>query len=499
MRNITTTAQAQSNPESTVQPVVYDWEQVPDGLIKGVAYYNYHSAYLSVHEMAVTAGFALMAATCGRAYTTPTGAGLNLYMSLIADTGTGKESVQDTVTTFVKESLLNCAMLEMNMLAPKFASAQGALAHLSDMHHPCCISFIDEYGLYLQRINNPTLKDIVAMELSAFWLSAYSANKVNGFLLGTSYSDKRKNVGSVERPSVSVCGWSTPDNFYKGVDEENVADGMLPRNIFIHYKGERPKSNHNRIAPPPELLEWYRRVADCSKQIEMSGKSVGCRYASGDVEDMLEDIEEKCRDLINGGKNKVAKLLYNRAHLNILKIASLLAVAKNHVEPYILIEHVVYAEQLVMRGIKDVIARFESGKVGQHVGDDPVTEQQSVLMEYINKYTASEWTERFGKTNRITHELFQQRIVNYHYFNVYVRNNKAFIKTGRSQQALDSCLQWAVDVGILMKVQSMGKMYTIMPDGWNHGVPALAPPSPQLKAAYFAEMDAKKSQRTFDV
>lgn len=473
-----------TNPADTV----YKWSAMPPGLTKGIAYYAYHAAYLSVHEVAITASLSLMAATFGRSYVTPTNAGLNLYISLIADTGTGKEGVQDGVFTFVKEALKICPLLEMKMLAPRFASAQGIISYLHEMNCPCCINFIDEYGLYLQRMNTPNLKDTIARELSSIWLTAYSASKPDGFLQGISYSDTKKNVPNVDRPALSVCGWSTPDNFYKGVDEENISDGMLPRNVFIHYFGDRPASNQNRMPVPPDLLEFYRQAAKFAKELERDNKVLAVAYDNAHVKGLVDAIEEKCRSQINNGKNNVTKLLYNRAHLNILKIASLLAIGHNFTNPRMLPDHVAYAEGLVMRGIQDVIARFESGKVGQYVGSDPVTDQQQCLLKHIDKYRASDWSDQFGKSNRVTLEQFKQHIVNYQYFNANVRTKKQFRKTHDSERALKDTLQWAVDVGILRKLASEGKVYQIMPDGWSHATPAAKPPSEEFKAAFQKSM-----------
>src|ERR1700733_5012023 len=66
---------------------------LPPGIMGEIAKYVYDQSPRPVKEIALVAAIGLFAGICGRAYNTHTGAGLNLYLTLIAKTATGKEAM----------------------------------------------------------------------------------------------------------------------------------------------------------------------------------------------------------------------------------------------------------------------------------------------------------------------------------------------------------------------------------------------------------------------
>lgn len=458
------------NP-ATNQESFYNWEYFPNwrtSRFSYTTYYGYHSAYLPCYEAAFTGALALFAGTFGRAYNTCTKAGLNIYVALLAETGMGKEAAYKTASKIITAALQNRdIILEAGTITPDFASAQGMVQHLARMQFPSCVNFIDEYGMYLQRLNTQNLKDVVSLQLRRQWLSAYSFSDFGNMMPGIGYSDANKIVNNIEWPALSLCGWSTPDNLYRGIDETNITDGMLPRTVFIHHTGKRPSDNKNQIALPKDLLDWYVKAAQFAKETERNNRVIYV-MPDDDASYQLQCFSEYCTNIINDAKDPIIKLLYNHAHLNVLKIASLFAIGDNYQYPAMSPDHVIYAIDVIRHSIEGITKRFETGEVGEHVGPDIQSEQQKVVLKSIQEYIKTPWSNQFGKTYKVTAEQKSNNIISWQWFNSRVRTLKEFRKTYDSQKSLITCLQGLVDAGHLIQLTTLkgaAKAFQILPEG----------------------------------
>ena len=87
-------------PEPT-EPVEYGDLEYPFGLTGDIARFLYKSANRPFREVAITGALGLMAAITGRAYSI-NGSGLNLYLTLLAKTGRGKEAMKSGTGRLMK-------------------------------------------------------------------------------------------------------------------------------------------------------------------------------------------------------------------------------------------------------------------------------------------------------------------------------------------------------------------------------------------------------------
>src|SRR5688500_12302975 len=76
----------------------------PPGFTGVLATALLRNAYTPVPEFASVASLALLAGLCGRGYRTPTGKDLSLYITLVADSGMGKDLIHDGVPALLRES-----------------------------------------------------------------------------------------------------------------------------------------------------------------------------------------------------------------------------------------------------------------------------------------------------------------------------------------------------------------------------------------------------------
>ena len=62
----------------------------PPGLLREITRFIYGFSIKQVEEMSLAPSISLLSAVCGRHYNTPTGLGLNTYIAVVSETGTGK-------------------------------------------------------------------------------------------------------------------------------------------------------------------------------------------------------------------------------------------------------------------------------------------------------------------------------------------------------------------------------------------------------------------------
>jgi hypothetical protein len=95
----------------------------PHGFAGLLCDYFYSEAYRQVPEVALCSTIGLMSAMSGRAYNTPTGAGLNTYTVLIAPTGIGKEAMSTGIHSLIEQVALASPAIKTFIGPSRIASA----------------------------------------------------------------------------------------------------------------------------------------------------------------------------------------------------------------------------------------------------------------------------------------------------------------------------------------------------------------------------------------
>ena len=141
----------------------------------------------------------------------------------------------------------------------------------------------------------------------------------------------------------------------------------MPRLLVIEYTGGRPPRNRYAGGKPDATL--VRRFADLVT-VAVHGEQNGSFakvHLAADAEALLDAFDRECDDHINGG-NAAEVQLWNRAHLNAMKVASVIGVGCNPYQPLVTVEHARWAVEFVRRSVHAVQSRFDKGEVGGGVG-----------------------------------------------------------------------------------------------------------------------------------
>lgn len=416
--------------------------QIPEGLVGELTYYFMQTAIRPVKEIALAAALALLAGVAGRSYNTPTHTGLNLYIILLAKTGSGKEAAQSGIEKLLK-AVRNAGvpMVEDFVGPAAFASGQALIKVLGTK--PCFFSILGEFGLTLQELSDPRSNSSTKM-IKKVLLDLYTKSGASETLRSSVYSDTDKNTSIIQSPSVTVLGESTPHSFFEALSESQVAEGLIPRFSIIQYTGGRTARNENAGCQPSEEL--------VSKFVTLMSSVLTAQHANlthvvqieSAAEKLMDKFDEHADHVINDNKAGNTEVeLWNRAHLKALKLASVLAVANNPSAPIITEYCATWAIRFVHNDITLITSQFSSGEVGR--GD---AKQVSCLKAiFINYFKLDSVALRAYGKEVIT--LQENGLIPYKF--IQSRSNVACFRHDRhgSTFAVKRTIQILIDNGVI--------------------------------------------------
>ena len=352
--------------------------ELPPGLMGEIATYIFQAAVRPVPEVALAASIALMAGLCQRQYNTTTDSGLNHYIILLAGTGRGKEGARAGIDKLLQSIRLRIPSIEMFRGPAAYSSGPAVIKSLGK--NPCLLSVLGEFGLTLQHISDPKAngadKTLMRVLLDLYGQSGYSRT------LGMhKYSQTEKDAESVRAPNLTILGETTPETFFDGLSEDMVATGLIPRFLTIEYNGDRPYINPNaNFAPPQTLVDQLANLAENVLRMQANDACMAVQLDPSSVK-AADAYDRWTTDQINHSNGAVVEL-WNRAHLKVVKLASLVAVGVNPSHPVVTIEHFNWARNLVEKDIQTMTRRFETNDIGSGDGKQ-LKEMERIIRRYL--------------------------------------------------------------------------------------------------------------------
>ncbi|WP_166042131.1 DUF3987 domain-containing protein [Sphingosinicella sp. YJ22] len=348
----------------------------PPGRTGNMARLIFETSYSPVPEVAIAATIALLAGVCGRAYRTHTGVDLALYMILVARSGTGKDAIHKGIPRVLK--MAERPMADRFVRSVDFVSGQALQKEL--LREPGFLNLQGEFGKKLKQMSNPTNAPMQAFR--TLMLNAYAREHLEGMF----YSNAENNLLGVDWPALSFLGETTPGTFLQCLTADMMEDGFMSRFLVISYDGDKPypNPNHGRAVqlPGDDLGHWGNLVDHALRyQWPVNTPAPLIATPNEDALERLTAFERECIANVNATEEDAERQVWNRAHLKVLKIASLLAVADHFLKPVIKIQHVAWARSLVARDIAMFEARKRAGDIGS--GDDA---RERKLLQIMGDY-----------------------------------------------------------------------------------------------------------------
>lgn len=438
------------------EPKPLDW---PPGLAGQLAQYVYRAAPRPVKEVALVAALGLLAGICGRQWHIPK-SGLNLYIILVARSAIGKEGMHSGISTLL-------AALEKELPQPEqfvdFADyASGPALVKACVESPCFVNVRGEIGRKFKAMAKAKPGD--PMDTMRTKLTElYTKSAPNAVAGGIGYSSRDNNVASLLSVSYSLIGETTPGTFLESLSSDMMEDGFMSRLTVIEYDGPRPDEHPSPIdAPPPALVRRLSTLMTEARSLADMNVSVLVRRQAG-AGVTLDLFKHDCDRRINATEIESRRQMWNRAHLKVLRIAALLAVADNHMFPCITQAQADWAINLILSDIAAFTKRLDGGDVGS--GDDA---REGKLATILRDYLTAPVAESY----KIKDDMQKNNIVPLHYLQKRTKRAAAFYNHMLGgNRALEETLAGMVAAGYLMEVDknklseaysSHGRAYRIL-------------------------------------
>lgn len=426
----------------------------PPGLVGELITYFNSSARYPMLEGATLAALGLMAGVAGRAFNFE-GTGLNLYLLLLAESGRGKEDMARGIERMLSVVRERCAFVDDFVGPRKFASGQALNRALAAT--PCFLSIQSEFGLRLKELNDPRAPASTA-ELRLSLLDLYAKSGKGDTFRATAYADREKDTKIVKAPAISILGESTPGHVFDSLSFRDIEDGLLPRTLVIEALGDRPPTNFSAYALPPEHLasrfcNLVATVMQVGGQSSMPMEPRQVEASAGGAE-ALSAIQAKFdADYNDKSRDAFDRALWNRASLNIRRIAALIAVGcmpGQHSIPTIERAHVEWAYRFVDYCVGTLASRFRAGMVG---GGE--SRQEAEVRKYVREYLRMKPLERMTKYGVQQRIIYEDSVVPAGYIRRRAKQFAAFNQDRRGfNAALNSTLAAMCQTGSLIRLQA---------------------------------------------
>lgn len=423
----------------------------PPGLLGEIAQFIYDAAPRQVEEVAIAGAIGLLAGICGRAYNI-SGTGLNQYILLLAKTGRGKDAITSGIDKIMNE-VRKSVPVANEFIGPEIINSGQALVRYLSTQSNCFVSVLGEFGFTIGKISDPHANAADKM-LYSYLLSLYSRSGYGQIFKSSIYSKKEDSVAATESPSITILGESNPTTFYDAIDETMILAGLLPRFLMIEYDGNRKYFNENsvNITPPEQLVSRVSQLTAYCKEVAHR-RSVCNVELNEEAKIKMKQYDIQTTNIINTIAHPAIDELWNRAHLKVLKLASVVAIGINPYNPIITIDELNWSIPIVERDIKSLAHKFDIGEIGKNTEEIKQYEDAiKILKEYVVK--DAEYISKYrGKP-----ELHKDKVICNSYLNDRLKKISSFknAKIG-STNALKKMIQLLMDNGILVEVPYVEK------------------------------------------
>lgn len=425
----------------------------PTGLIMDIASYIYNSSVLPTPEVSMVAAVTLMAAICGKAYNTVTGSGLNLYIALLANSGLGKEAAARGISALVKYVTPLCVNFSSFVGPSDIASPQALLKYLGDGKEgsDSFYAHIGEIGMWMQKLNSKYAQTNET-RLKGMLLDVYHKSGHKEQLQGSIYSDKAKNAPIVYSPAFSILGDSTPDEFWKAIDERSLRDGLISRFNIIECRNIRPKYQENANEfQPDQLMIWNLAFLANSCLQWNKTRLVKVVLETDEARDYQLAYQKECQDRVWKDNTNPLSAVWSRSHIKMLRLGALSAIGNNQNDPVATLADYVWARDFIEIGNRAVLKRHESGDMGS---DSEGHQQRREVAKQLVRFCKEPYQLGWLNSYSVDRAMYTAHIVSYRFLYARLCKYACFKNSKNYRMELNNTLEMLCESGTLTKKEA---------------------------------------------
>lgn len=337
-------------------------------------------------ELALLNTLAALGAIFGRRYASPMDTRTNLYTVGIAVTAAGKDHSRRFIKRLMADANLDTFLGEDTII-----SGAGLLTSITKK--PTQVMHLDEFGMLLEAITDQ--RGAAHMKaVSKVITEMYSSS--SGIFVGGQYADRKTDTVRIPSPNLCIYGTTTPEKYAAALSRSAISSGELNRFIVIRPEIDRPQRRRymGSAAPSSELISQWRDLIDHPPINHSTFTPDIITVQWSGLDDRVWDMGLYEDSQIENNPSTGA--LWGRYRENVIKVAMILAIARNTVVPIISSSDFDTAEAIIYQAIL-----FASDLATNHMADSEHERDCQDVIAAIRKYPSCTRTQLYRATQRM--------------------------------------------------------------------------------------------------
>jgi hypothetical protein len=381
-------------------------------------------------ESAIVASIVMYAGIVGNSYYINE-TGLNVMLILVGASGKGKESLMSSIGSLETQLYGDHGAKHISefILDVEDMSASSMHKNIVECPNHSCVHIFKEWGQTIRRMGEGKMADQSANGIKTLMTKLFDASSKGSFLQGKSYSkaNSMNDIATILTGfGYSFVGDTVPEIFLEALTERMMSDGFLSRFTIVTIpngatvklrKGSTTKISKDIKENLINLIDYCRDEMNYTIKTNI--------LETPEAESLFDQYEEACRlaaDLYE--RQPAYRQLYTRAHLKAWRIAGVLAVADNHLEPIITITHAQWAMKLINKDIANMWLNINEGNVGTATDTAKRSALKLVINELMNGGYPANVKEFKKHLHLLKHGIIHRSVITYKTQNMRVFNHQ---------------------------------------------------------------------------
>ena len=351
----------------------------PPGLFGQLCTDAYNMARYQYPEVAIVSALGLIAGICGRKFNVDD-AGLNIYATLIMDTGMGKDSINQFITRALTSA--NDIGTGMNFLGPvRFTGPRAVFKSLEKKRSQVCV--FTEAGLLLNSKagDRDGLKRMLLGLFNKSGKYSYSGQE--------QYSSDDDDIKPMRAPALTIINESTPSMLLEVFQKSNSIDsGEVPRQLIFRIIGDKPLPNtyHHKNTLSNDCLDKIKHlVGKCHNSQTEEDPKAWMLEPDKDVREDMMKTEDYYVGMQNENRhtNSTKYAMATRAFYKGVRLAGV-ASAFNHKDEAIHMPEWEWAKAMIEHEMRGLEIFFRGGGMGDELSDVALRVVGNKILEILH-------------------------------------------------------------------------------------------------------------------
>lgn len=296
----------------------------------------------------------------------------NIYLIGIAETGQGKDNSRKRVKT-----LMGLAGLSGFLGPDEVRSGPGLGLELKQK--PSMVAHIDEIGMFMRAMLDPRAAGYLR-EISSMFTKLYSSS--DSEYIGGQIASKPGERLTLKEPNFCLYGTTTLGSYASAMKKEAISSGEINRFIVLKAANDFPDMRHDAeyCDPPEHLISRWEKFKPDELIVEDWMKPKPKIVMIGECESQIRDMFIQQDEMIKKHHGSGLGALWVRYRENSLKIAMIIAIARDSDNPVIIKSDLDTGCQMVEQSIN-----FMMKFAGENMYETPFQKNCNAFIELLRK------------------------------------------------------------------------------------------------------------------